>query len=153
MTADRWAILFGHVALAERLKDLKARMRRKGVSHPGRFPIDRLADVRTVRQFDELFTAPHFGFAGAADYYHRASAMRTIDRIRIPALIISAEDDPFVPAEPFKDPRITAHPHIRLILTRHGGHCGFVSDASATDDGYWAETQIVAFAEEALAER
>jgi uncharacterized protein len=135
------------------VRGLKARMRRKGACHPGRFPIDRLGDVRTVRQFDELFTAPHFGFAGADDYYHRASAMRTIDRIRIPALIISAEDDPFVPAEPFKDPRITAHPHIRLILTRHGGHCGFYSDASAADDGYWAETRIVAFAEEALAER
>jgi predicted alpha/beta-fold hydrolase len=135
------------------VRGLKARMRRKGVSHPGRFAIDRLSGVHTVRQFDEVFTAPHFGFAGADDYYHRASAMRTIDRIRVPALIISAEDDPFVPPEPFRDPRITANPHIRLILTRQGGHCGFVSDASAGDDGYWAERQIVAFAEEALAGR
>jgi uncharacterized protein len=133
------------------VRGLKARMRRKGVSHPGRFPIDRLTAVRTVRQFDELFTAPHFGFRGADDYYHRASAMRTIDRIRIPALVISAEDDPFVPAAPFKDPRITGNPHIRLIVTPHGGHCGFASDASATDDGYWAEQRIVEFAEACLA--
>ena len=132
------------------VRGLKARMRRKAATHPGRFPIERLADVRTVRQFDELFTAPHFGFQGADDYYHRASAMRVIDRIRVPALIITAEDDPFVPVGPFRDPRLAANPHITLIVTRHGGHCGFVSDASATDDGYWAETQIVEFAEEAL---
>ncbi len=64
------------------VRGLKARMRRKGASHPGRFALDRLSGVHTVRQFDEVYTAPHFGFAGADDYYHRASAMRTIDRIR-----------------------------------------------------------------------
>ena len=53
--------------------------------------------IRTVREFDEAYTAPYFGFADAEDYYHRASAMRVIDRIRVPALIITAEDDPFVP--------------------------------------------------------
>ncbi len=129
------------------VRGLKARMRRKGILYPGRFQLERLADVRTVRQFDELFTAPHFGFDGADDYYHRASAMRVIDRIRVPTLIITAEDDPFVPVGLFRDPRIASNPLVRLIITPHGGHCGFVSDATATDDGYWAERQIVDFAE------
>jgi predicted alpha/beta-fold hydrolase len=128
------------------VRGLKARMRRKGAPHPGRFPLERLADVRTVRQFDELFTAPHFGFDGADDYYHRASAMRVIDRLRVPTLIITAEDDPFVPVACFRDPRIASNPLVRLIITPHGGHCGFVADATATDDGYWAEGQIVDFA-------
>jgi predicted alpha/beta-fold hydrolase len=129
------------------VRGLKARMRRKGILYPGRFPLARLAEVRTVRQFDELFTAPHFGFDDADDYYHRASAMRVIDRIRVPALIISAEDDPFVPAALFRDPRVASNPLVRLIVTPHGGHCGFAADATATDDGYWAERQIVDFAE------
>jgi predicted alpha/beta-fold hydrolase len=129
------------------VRGLKARMRRKAVTHPGRYPVARLTEVRSVRQFDELFTAPHFGFQGADDYYHRASAMRVIDRIRVPALIITAEDDPFVPADPFRDPRLTGNARITLIVTPHGGHCGFVSDATATDDGYWAEKQVVEFAE------
>jgi predicted alpha/beta-fold hydrolase len=132
------------------VRGLKARMRRKNAAYPGRFPIGRLAEVRTVRQFDEFFTAPHFGFNGASDYYHRASAMRVIDRIRVPALIITAQDDPFVPVGPFRDPRLTANPHITLIVTRHGGHCGFVSDPTGVDDGYWAERQIVDFAEKAI---
>jgi predicted alpha/beta-fold hydrolase len=133
------------------VRGLKARMRRKNAAYPGRFPIDRLAEVRSVRQFDEFFTAPHFGFNGASDYYHRASAMRVIDRIRVPALIITAQDDPFVPIGPFCDPRLAANPRIRVIVTRHGGHCGFLSDSTGVDDGYWAERQIVDFAEKAIA--
>jgi predicted alpha/beta-fold hydrolase len=133
------------------VRGLKARMRRKSVHAPGRFAVDRLDDVRTVRQFDEIFTAPHFGFLNAEDYYRRASAMRVIDRIRVPALIITAEDDPFVPVEPFRDPALTGNPHIRLIVTRHGGHCGFVAAASSGSDGYWAERMILEFATDVAA--
>lgn len=129
---------------------LKARMRRKAALHPDRFAIKRLEQVRTVRDFDEYFTAPHFSFQGASDYYFRASAMRVIDRIRVPALIITAEDDPFVPSKPFHDPRVRTNPNLNVIVTRHGGHCGFAADANGNDDGYWAETQIVEFAQNAI---
>jgi hypothetical protein len=71
--------------------------------------------------------------------------MRVIDRIRVPALIITAEDDPFVPAEPFHDPKVTGNPHIDLHVLRHGGHCGFIGEHSGEDDGYWAEKKIVDF--------
>ena len=110
------------------VRGLKARMRRKDACFPGRFAIDRLDAIRTVREFDEVYTAPHFGFANASDYYHRASAMRVIDRIRVPALIITAEDDPFVPSPPFREPAVTSNPNIRVVITRHGGHCGFLAD-------------------------
>jgi predicted alpha/beta-fold hydrolase len=129
------------------VRDLKARMRRKEKVRPGHFDLTRLARIKTVREFDDVYTAPHFGFADAADYYHRASAMRVIDRVRIPALIITAEDDPFVPHQPFLDPKVTHNPHITLCLSKHGGHCGFVGPASGENDGYWAETQIVTFVE------
>jgi predicted alpha/beta-fold hydrolase len=127
------------------VKDLKRRMRRKDRCWPGRFDISRLTSIRTVRQFDDEYTAPHFGFNGADDYYHRASAMRVIERIRVPALIITAEDDPFVPVEPFRDPKLTGNSHIELAICEHGGHCGFVAAASGEDDGYWAENEIVEF--------
>ena len=134
------------------VKDLKRRMRRKARCHPGAFDLSRLAGIRTVRAFDEIYTAPHFGFRDAEDYYHRASAMRVIDRIRIPALIITSEDDPFVPSQPFRDPKIRRNPNIDLRLCEHGGHCGFVGPkTSADDDGYWAENQIVEFVERQFA--
>jgi predicted alpha/beta-fold hydrolase len=130
------------------VRDLKARMRRKEKVRPGQFDLSKLKHIRTVREFDEIYTAPHFGFQDAEDYYHRASAMRVIDRVRVPALIITSEDDPFVPAQPFRDPRVTGNPHITLRLCAHGGHCGFIGAASSGDDGYWAETEIVAFVEQ-----
>lgn len=133
------------------VRGLKARMRRKDQYFPGRFPMDRLPGVRTVRQFDAAFTAPHFGFASAEDYYHRASAMRVIDRIAVPALILAAEDDPFVPVESFRQQRLGANPHIQLLLTSHGGHCGFLEAASNGHDGYWAERTIVDFAQDVCA--
>ncbi len=128
------------------VKDLKRRMRRKDRAWPGRFDISKLDAVKTVRQFDEAYTAPYFGFAGADDYYHRASAMRIIERIRVPTLVITAEDDPFVPADAFRDPKVIGNRHIELAVSAHGGHCGFVGPASAEDDGYWAEQRIVNFA-------
>jgi uncharacterized protein len=127
------------------VKDLKRRMRRKNVCAPGAYDLSKLASITTVREFDAAYTAPHFGFRSAEDYYHRASAMRVIDRIAVPALIITSEDDPFVPSQPFSDPQVTDNPHIDLRVSPHGGHCGFVGPRSAGDDGYWAETQIVDF--------
>jgi predicted alpha/beta-fold hydrolase len=128
------------------VRNLKGRMQRKQACFPERFDLSRLRDIRTVRQFDAAFTAPFFGFASAEDYYHRAAALRVVEHIRIPALVITAEDDPFVPVEPFRDPKLTENPNITLIVTRHGGHCGFLADAGPSDDGYWAENAIIEFA-------
>jgi len=127
------------------VRDLKRRMRRKSRWQPGLFDLSKLNAIKTVRQFDETFTAPYFGFRNAEDYYHRASAMRVIDRVSVPTLIITAEDDPFVPSAPFHDPKVTGNPHVDLRLSAHGGHCGFVEEKSAGNDGYWAENRIVEF--------
>ena len=128
------------------VRGLRARMRRKHALHPGRFDLSTLGQIWTVRKFDATYTAPFFGFTSDEDYYYRASSMRVIDRIVVPALVITSEDDPFVPAEPFRDPKVTSNPHIELVVTRHGGHCGFVAEATPTSDGYWAEDRIVEFA-------
>ena len=127
------------------VRNLHGRMRRKARAFPGEWDLAPLRRIWTIRDFDERYTAPHHGFAGASDHYHRASAMRVIDRIAIPALIVTAEDDPFVPSESFREPRITQNPHITPVITRHGGHCGFVSEPNGYD-GYWAERMVVEFA-------
>jgi predicted alpha/beta-fold hydrolase len=53
-----------------------------------------------------------------------------------------------VPIEPFRDPVLAANPNVRLIVTEHGGHCGFFGPSGNGHDGYWAERMIVSFAEE-----
>ena len=133
------------------VRNLRGRMRRKQAHFPGAFDLSGLDAIRTVRQFDAAYTAPYFGFSSAEDYYARAAALRVIDRIQVPTLIITAEDDPFVPAASFRDPAIAANPNITLVVTTHGGHCGFLSSPNGPgDDGYWAERQIVDFAARAL---
>lgn len=129
------------------VRNLKGRLRRKDRCFPGRFDVSRLDRVRTVRQFDAAYTAPFFGFESAEDYYHRAAALRVVEHIEIPALVITAADDPFVPVDAFRDPKLTGNPNITVIVTRHGGHCGFLADREGhEDDGYWAENSIVEFA-------
>ena len=80
----------------------------------------------SIRAFDDRYTAPHHGFNGAEDYYQRASAMRVIDRVARPALILSAADDPFVPPQIFDAPAVRNNPHITTVITPSGGHCAFV---------------------------
>jgi predicted alpha/beta-fold hydrolase len=128
------------------VRDLKKLMHSKNRFWPGRFDMKRLDAVRTVREFDRTFTAPHFGFRDEEDYYHRASAMRIVSRIRMPALVITAEDDPFVPPGPFRHADVTGNAAITTVVCEHGGHCGFIGPRAGENDGYWAEDTIVDFA-------
>ena len=127
------------------LRNLKARMQRKAAAWPGEYDLAPLARVRSIRQFDEAYTAPHHGFAGASDYYHRASALRLIDQITVPTLILTAANDPFVPPAPVRDAAVAGNPHITTVVTDDGGHCAFVERAAPDYDGYWAEREVVRF--------
>ena len=128
------------------LRGLRGRMRRKITLYPERYDPRALRSIRTVRQFDHLYTAPHNGFDGASDYYHRASARRVLDRLAVPALLVTAMDDPFVPPEAASDPALAAAPRLTRVITRHGGHCGYVGRPDGPgDDGYWAERTAVDF--------
>jgi predicted alpha/beta-fold hydrolase len=122
------------------MRNLRARMRRKAALWPGEYDVTPLGRLRTIRAFDDAYTAPRAGFGTAANYYHQASAMRLIDRVTVPTLIIGAEDDPFEPPEQFRRPEVTGNPHVRVMLSPHGGHCGFVAR-----DGYYAERTALTF--------
>jgi predicted alpha/beta-fold hydrolase len=132
------------------VRQLRGRMRRKDHARPGMFDLRELGRIWTIRRFDDVYTAPHHGFGDARNYYYRASALRVVPGIRVPTLILAAADDPFVPKEQFDDPALAANPHVTVRVEQHGGHCGFVGDASATTDGYWAEDTAIAFLRRAI---
>jgi predicted alpha/beta-fold hydrolase len=125
-------------------RNLRGRMRRKARVFPDLFDLQGLWKIWSIRAFDERYTAPHHGFSGASDYYHCASAMRVIDRVARPALILAAGDDPFVPPEIFNATPLRANPHITTIVTPHGGHCAFVEPPNGYD-GYYAERLVIDF--------
>jgi len=126
------------------VRNLKSRMRRKSLLFPGKFDLAPLAHVRSVREFDDVITAKYCGFHDAADYYERSSALRVASEIRVPTLIVTAQDDPFVPFTTFSDPAVAKNPHIRVLAPERGGHCAFVS-RHAGDERFWAEARVMDF--------
>jgi uncharacterized protein len=132
------------------VRGLKARVRRKVALFPEIYSYDGASRARSVREFDDKFTAKHSGYSDAADYYQRCSAARVIDRIAVPTLIIYAEDDPFVPASIFGIPAVRANRNINLLSTPDGGHCAFIS--SDRRERHWAEARVVEFARDAVGE-
>jgi predicted alpha/beta-fold hydrolase len=128
------------------VRSLKKHMRYKSSLYPDLFPLEFSAfrRIRTVRDFDDVVTARFCGFQDAADYYKRSSASNLLSAIRCPTLILTAQDDPFVPFRPFQNSAIQENPHITLIAPPHGGHCAFISEQRGADR-FWAEARIVEF--------
>ena len=124
---------------------LKTRLRRKALLFPGRFDLSRLAGLRTLREFDDAYTAPDGGYASAADYYEQTGARHVLGAIEVPTLIITAKDDPLTPYRMFETSALRKNPWIRLVAPRHGGHCGFLQRPRPDEDWYWAENRLAEF--------
>jgi len=103
------------------------RRMRKRVVATGRFTARQIQGPASIYEFDDKFTGPSFGFRGADHYYETQSSQLFLEGIRVPALLIQAKDDIFIPFEIFNHPAIRANSHVRLLATEHGGHLGFLS--------------------------
>ena len=106
------------------LRTMKPKALRKLAQHPGLFDRDRLLAARDLYDFDNVFTAPLHGFRHTDDYWARASAKPHLAAIRIPALVLNALNDPFVPAGSLPHAREVGA-HVTLWQPVHGGHVGF----------------------------
>jgi predicted alpha/beta-fold hydrolase len=96
---------------------------------------------RTLREFDEVFTAPLGGFHSAHDYYARASAGPLVSRIERPTWIVAAADDPIVPISSIQQLELSEH--VQITTTRHGGHLGFLGRRGVDADRHWLDWRIV----------
>lgn len=104
------------------LKSLKAKVAAKAKFFPQAYRTDLLPSVRSLRAFDEYFTAPIHGFAGADDYYARASSAAVLEQIQRPALLLQAQNDPFLPPSCYPNP---LNPLLEVEVSAFGGHVGF----------------------------
>ena len=127
------------------VNSMKSRIRRKAKLFPGKFDIARLAAIRTLRALDDAFTAPDGGYQSAQDYYNRTGARHVLAEIEVPALIVTAKDDPFIPYRIFETPALQDNSHITLMAVEKGGHCGFFQCRQPGEDRYWAENRLVEF--------
>jgi uncharacterized protein len=126
---------------------LMSRNARKQQLFPQLYSTNGLPRIRTVRQFDDFIIAPRFGYRDAQDYYESVGAKRVAAQIRVPFLMITAQDDPFVPYASFLAARISENPAIQFVAPPHGGHCGFISKHSGAER-FWAEQRIVEFCDQ-----
>lgn len=133
-------------ALYERhfVKSLKQRMRKKAKLFPARYPLNGLQTVRSVREFDDAITARFCGFRDADDYYARSSALPLLGQIRMPVLLLAAQDDPMIPFRSFETAALKQNPYLKLVAPRYGGHCAFIARESG-EERFWAEARIVEF--------
>lgn len=129
------------------LNGLRRKMILKGNLFPDRYDLAPLAAIRTIREFDDIYTAPSGGYGTAADYYRKASSLNSLARICVPTLIIQAQDDPFVPFAPFLSENVQTD-YIQVLSPKKGGHAGFLNNRQEDKqhfDRFWAENRIVSF--------
>jgi predicted alpha/beta-fold hydrolase len=108
------------------MRSLRPKALHKLASYPGLFNRERMLLAGDLYDFDNLYTAPVHGFRDTEDYWHRGSAKPHLHRIRIPALVLNALNDPFVPALSLPRPHEVGR-HVTLWQPPHGGHAGFAS--------------------------
>lgn len=128
---------------------LKERIRRKNALAPDVYTLEHLPRVKSIVDFDDHYTARLFGFGTAENYFRTQSSNQFLERIQVPALLITAKDDPMVPFRVYDHPAFARNPMLRLHAVEHGGHLGFIS---RTGPRFWLDHTILEWMEQQLAQ-
>ncbi len=131
------------------LSCLRKRLEKKFQEPDAVLDLSDLGKVKTLWEFDEKVTAPLHGFTSAEEYYSRSSSRQFLSKICVPTLLLQALDDPFMTDDIIPDPEELSR-HVRLEVTRGGGHVGFVSGKFPWRSEYWLEQRAPLFLKEYL---
>jgi predicted alpha/beta-fold hydrolase len=126
------------------LNTLKPKVVEKARVFPDTISLSDHRSVKTLYDFDHIYTSRLHGFEGADDYYTQCSSMHFIEPIAIPTMIVNAKNDPIVPFKSLPIELLRSHPNVSLLATKDGGHCGF-RPAKLRDEFYWSETKAAEF--------
>ena len=131
------------VYLRRFLKSLREKVRAKAELLPGQVDLNGIEELRDFEEFDSRYTAPMHGFDSAAAYYLSASSGRYLSGIRVPTLLVNAQNDPFLPESCFPREVASASPFVFLETPPEGGHVGFPE--GSPDGEYYSERRAVEF--------
>ncbi len=123
------------------LRNLKEKLRQKQQMFPDRISDETIRSVRTLRNFDDLYTSPAHGFRDALDYYQRCSSLPLLDGISVPTLLLNARNDSFLGPACYPESQCRVHPKLRYESPRFGGHVGFVLPGGA----YYSELRTIRY--------
>jgi predicted alpha/beta-fold hydrolase len=129
------------------MSSLRRKAAEKAAYFPDLAPPDKIASLRTLEDFDNLITGPLHGFRDAQDYYQRSSSLPYLAAIRLNTLLLSAIDDPMLPAEVLDEVRDAAaqNPALHLEFVEEGGHAGFIAGRWPWRPFYYAEYRVGEF--------
>ena len=133
----------GGLYLKNFLRNFRRKIRQKMERLPGEISDENFHEIKTLRDYDERYTAPIHGFASAEDYWTRCSSKQFLPDIRIPTYLLNAWDDPFLQAESFPFEEARNCEYLFFEAPKFGGHVGFVAQNSRQE--YWHETRVVEF--------
>jgi predicted alpha/beta-fold hydrolase len=137
---ERWG---NRIYMARFMRTLREKVREKAARFPGVLDLEDLDAILTFAEFDDRYTGPIHGFEGANDYWMQSSCLPVLGKIKVPTLLINAQDDPFLTLKCFPHEAALANPCLNLETPKHGGHLGFVS---FSDEGfYWSEQRAAVF--------
>ncbi len=142
--ADRLTSGLSRIYQRRLIGELRRKLGRKFAHTASPIDLARAQRSRDFWEFDDAVTAPLHGFRDVHDYYARASSRQYLQRIRVPTLMLHAEDDPFMTPDAVPR-REELSPSARLELSAHGGHVGFVHGSLPWRPRYWLEERIPAF--------
>lgn len=140
------------VYLRRFLQTLVAKVEAKARAFPGEIDTTDIRRIRSFQEFDDRYTARLHGFRDAADYWSQSSARQYFPRISVPALLLNARDDPFLPPACFPFEEAAASENFFLEAPAHGGHVGFI-DLAEGRGRTWAERRTVDFLQGAAENR
>lgn len=126
------------------LNTLRPKVNEKSKLFPDKIDLKRDHLVKTLYDFDDIYTAPLHGFHNASHYYEQCSSQFFVQNIDIPTLIVNADNDPIVPGSSLPQDLIATLSHVQLELSKSGGHCGF-RPANLSGDAYWSERRALDF--------
>ncbi|WP_337880029.1 hydrolase [Rheinheimera sp.] len=135
--------IYQHYLLGRLKRSMLAKLKRH-TDFPLPITPQQILSLRSIRQFDDVLTAPLHGFSNADDYYRQCSGKAYLKQIQKPTLLIHAEDDPFLSAAvvPKAD---EMPPWVSLVLSKRGGHVGFVSGAIPLKPRYYLDQHVPAY--------
>ena len=125
------------------LRSLRDKIEAKAERHPDAVSTAPLRHVRTLRDFDDAYTAPLNDFRDADDYYRSASSRPLLSDIRVPTLLVNAANDPFLADPCYPVDRAADHRFLTLEVPDEGGHVGFVAFNEGGE--YWSERRAASF--------
>jgi len=127
------------------VKSLMRKVHAKGTLLDNLLDLKALSEKMTIRAFDDVVTGPLHGFAGAEDYYRQCSSKEFVSSIQTPTLLLHSLNDPFLPSSAIPRERIANNHDLTLIISRSGGHVGFVEGAVPWKASFWAEREAAGF--------